>query len=316
MRPAAVYAARGVGQSEGMRRLGTILNPYSHPPERLRDAVTTAEEAGVRELWIWEDCFRQSAYAVAGAALAWTRELRIGIGIAPMPLRNVAITAMEIATLERTFPGRLLPGLGHGVQSWMHQVGARHASPLALMREQLTALRALLAGERVSAEGRYVRLRDVALDWPPASPPRVYAAAEGPKTLRLAGAVADGVVLDSKHSPTELAAMVAEVQEGRREAGREGTADVVAYVVTAFGDDARERATAAVRDGDFGASVNEPADAATRVLAGSVADVAAQAEAFYAAGVDDLVLLPTPDSALPEFLTAAGELTRRLEAGA
>jgi alkanesulfonate monooxygenase SsuD/methylene tetrahydromethanopterin reductase-like flavin-dependent oxidoreductase (luciferase family) len=291
-----------------MRRLGTIFSPYPHPPEDLRDAVVAAEAAGLAELWMWEDCFRPSAYAVAGAALAWTERLRIGVGISPLPLRNIAATAMEIATLERMFPGRLLPGLGHGVQSWMAQVGARPASPLTLMTEQLPALRALLAGERVSTEGRYVRLRDVALDWPPASAPRVYAAAEGPRTLRLAGAVADGVVLDSRHTPDELAAMIALVRDGRAEAGREGSADVVAYVVTAFGDDAAARAAAALGD----AASRE--DASERALAGSRDAVAEQAEAFYAAGVDDLVLLPTPDAVLAPFFTAAAEVARRVGA--
>lgn len=291
-----------------MRRLGTIFSPYPHPPEDLRDAVVAAEAAGLAELWMWEDCFRQSAYAVAGAALAWTERLRIGVGISPLPLRNIAATAMEIATLERMFPGRLLPGLGHGVQSWMAQVGARPASPLTLMTEQLPALRALLAGERVSTEGRYVRLRDVALDWPPASAPRVYAAAEGPRTLRLAGAVADGVVLDSRHTPDELAAMVALVREGRAEAGRDGSADVVAYVVTAFGDDAAERAAAALGD----AASRE--DASERALAGSLDAVAEQAEMFYAAGVADLVLLPTPEAALGPFFTAAAEVAGRVGA--
>ena len=102
-----------------MRRIGAIISPYTTPPEALRDAFVAAEQSGVEEIWIWEDCFRESAYAVAGAALAWTERLRIGIGLTPMPLRNVAVTAMEIATLERMFPARLLPGLGHGVQSWM-----------------------------------------------------------------------------------------------------------------------------------------------------------------------------------------------------
>ena len=69
-----------------------------------------------------------------------------------MPLRNVAIAAMEIAAVERMFPGRLIPGVGHGVLSWMGQVGARVASPLTLMREYVPALRALLAGESVTTE--------------------------------------------------------------------------------------------------------------------------------------------------------------------
>ena len=60
---------------------------------------------------------------------------------------------MEIAAVERMFPGRLIPGVGHGVLSWMGQVGARVASPLTLMREYVTALRALLAGESVTTTG-------------------------------------------------------------------------------------------------------------------------------------------------------------------
>ncbi len=183
----------------------------------------------------------------------------------------------------------------------MRQVGAKAASPLTLMREHLPALRSLLAGETVTTEGRYVRLRDVSLDWPPAQAPLVYAAAEGPKTLSLAGAVADGVVLDSRHTVAEIAAAVQTVQAGRAEAGREGRADIVAYVLTAFGPDARERATAVMSDRE---------DAPDRVLAGSVGEVAEGVARFQAAGVDDVVLLPTDDVDLAAFFSAVGQVAQ------
>ena len=48
---------------------------------------------------------------------------------------DVAITGMELATLHRLFPGRPVVGVGHGVQSWMGQVGARVESPLTLLQE-------------------------------------------------------------------------------------------------------------------------------------------------------------------------------------
>ena len=282
-----------------MSRIGTIFSPYPHPPEQLRDAARAAEDAGIEELWLWEDCFRSSAWAAAAAALAVTDHLRIGVGIAPLPLRNVAASAMEVATIERMFPGRLLPGFGHGVQDWMRQVGAKAASPLTLMQEQLPALRSLLAGDTVSAEGRYVRLREVALDLPPAEAPLVYAAAEGPKTLALAGAVADGVILDSRHTVDEIAEAVGVVRAGRADAGRDGRTDVVAYVLTAFGPDARERAIAAAGD--------RP-DAGDRVLAGSVSEVADGVSRFQAAGVDDVVLLPTDEVDLAAFYAAVGQV--------
>ena len=86
------------------------------------------------------------------------------VGVLPAPLRNVVITAMEIATLEAMFPGRLRVGIGHGVQDWMRQAGAAVASPLTLMREYVSALSDLLAGQSVTVDGRYLRLADVRLD--------------------------------------------------------------------------------------------------------------------------------------------------------
>ncbi|MFT4220663.1 MAG: LLM class flavin-dependent oxidoreductase [Microbacterium sp.] len=285
-----------------MTRVGAIFSPYPNPPEAFHDAVQAAEAAGLPELWVWEDCFRESAFAATAAALAWTERLRVGIGIAPMPLRNVAVTAMEVATIERMFPGRLLPGVGHGVLPWMGQVGARVASPLTLMREYVPALRGLLAGDEVTASGRYVSLDRVRLDWPPARPPRVYAAAEGPKTLRLAGEVADGIVLDSRHTPAEYASMIAGVRAGRAEAGREGEPDIVAYVVAAFGAGSDERVR--VELGERGVDDD-------RALWGSAAEVAAGVRRFADAGVDDVVLLPAGDETdLAAFYTEAAEVAR------
>lgn len=168
-----------------MTALGAVFRPQL-PPEKLRDVVRVADAAGLEELWLWEDCFLESGIATASAALAWSERLRVGIGLLPVPLRNVAVTAMETATLDRLFPGRFTLAVGHGVQDWMGQVGARAESPVTLLREYLDALRALLRGERVTTDGRYVKLDDVALDWPPPTAPEVLAGVTGPRSLRLA----------------------------------------------------------------------------------------------------------------------------------
>lgn len=284
-----------------MARIGAIFNPYTHSPDEFQDAVLTAEREGLPELWIWEDCFRTSAFAAAAAALAWTEALRVGIGISPMPMRNVATTAMEIATVERLFPGRLLPGVGHGVLPWMGQIGARVASPLTLMREYVPALRALLAGEERSLDGRYVTLDGVRLDYPPQTPPLVYAAAEGPKTLRLSGEVADGTVLDSGHTPEEVSMAVRAIREAREAAGRPGRHDIVAYVVAAFGADAEARAIA---------DVGDKPDPAARAVWGEPDEVARRLAPFFDAGVDDVVLLPASRSDLGHFYAMAAEISR------
>ncbi len=253
------------------------------------------EDAGVPELWLWEDCFRESGIASAAVALAATTELTVGIGVLPMPLRNVALTAMELATLSRLFPGRIIGGVGHGVQSWMAQVGARHASPLTLMAEYLPTLRALLAGERVTIDGRYVRLDDVALDWPPAIAVPVLAAAEGPKTLDSSGALAEGTVIPSGWSASRLREAVIRVRTAAAEHADEHC--VVVYLLTHFTEDS-------VASGD-------PAER-NRVV-GDVSVVAETVEAFFAAGATTVVLQPAADDDdLIGFSQRSGEVARML----
>jgi alkanesulfonate monooxygenase SsuD/methylene tetrahydromethanopterin reductase-like flavin-dependent oxidoreductase (luciferase family) len=179
---------------------GVVFRPQC-PPEQLRATVEHAESAGVAELWLWEDCFLEGGLTTAATALAWSERLTVGIGLLPVPFRNPALAAMELATLARMFPGRLTVALGHGVQEWMRQVGAAVDSPMTLLREHTTAVRALLAGETVDVRGRYVSLDQVTLDWPPAEPPRLLVGARGPKTVALAGEVSDGVLLDTVTDP-------------------------------------------------------------------------------------------------------------------
>jgi len=287
-----------------MRHTGAIFTPYS-PPEALRDAAQAADESGVPELWLWEDCFRESAFAAASAVLAWTTRLRVGIGVAPMPLRNVALTAMEIATVERLFPGRLIPGVGHGVLPWMEQVGARVASPLTLMREYVPALRSLLAGDEISAAGRYVTLDHVRLDWPPDEAPLVVVAGEGPKTVRLTGEVGDGTVLPGGSNPDRVARTLAIAQEGRAASGRDDSHQLIVFVSAAFGGEAARAQLA-----DDLVRWNGSVDPALMVV-GDADGVAAAIDPFFAAGATSVILQPREEETdLATFMVGAGQVAR------
>lgn len=282
-----------------------IFQPSS-APERLRDTAVAAERAGLDELWVWEDCFKESGIASVVAALAATERLTVGVGILPMPLRNVALLAMEAATIDRLFPGRARFGLGHGVLDWMGQAGARVASPLTLMREYVPALRRLLAGEEVSAAGRYVSLDRVQLAWPPARPLPVLAAAEGPKTTALVGEVADGIVLTGGWSAAMVRESVARATRARADAGRDDPFDVVVFLMADFGDGARERMAA-----EFEAwrLTGERRYAAT----GSPEEVAATVREVFAAGATTVLLQSRSGlDDLVGFARNAGEAARLL----
>jgi len=272
-----------------MTSLGAVFLP-SLPPERLRAVARAADDAGLEELWLWEDCFREGGIATAAAALAWTERIRVGVGVLPVPLRNVALTAMEIASLHRMFPGRPRIGVGHGVQDWMGQVGARVDSPLTLLREYVDALRALLAGKEVSAQGRYVRLDRVGLDWPPETAPEVLAAAVGPKSLRLCGEVADGTILTGDTTTDGVRDARRLIDEGRATAGRTDAHSVTVYLLAATGRGADRRLRASL----------EGNPATPLGVAGDAQAVATAVGEWAAAGADAVILQPTDDEPDPE----------------
>ncbi len=249
--------------------LGVVIRPQS-PPEAMRRLVRHAESVGLEQVWLWEDCFLEGGVASAATALADTERLTVGLGLLPVPLRNVAATAMEIATLDRMHGSRFRVCVGHGVQEWMEQVGARAASPMTLMREYLVALRRLLAGEVVTTDGEYVRMHAVSLDWPPLMPTRVLMGAAGPKSLALAGEAADGVVIMEDTSPEALRSALVSVEEGRDRAGRQDPFDVVVYLRAYRGPDAHEKLR---RDGKYETG-NYGVDLSAASVGQAVADLA------------------------------------------
>jgi alkanesulfonate monooxygenase SsuD/methylene tetrahydromethanopterin reductase-like flavin-dependent oxidoreductase (luciferase family) len=284
-------------------RVGIVFRPQL-PPERLAGFVAATEAAGLDDLWLWEDCFREGGLTSAAAALAWGTSLRVGLGLMPVPLRNPALAAMEIATLARLFPGRFVPALGHGVLDWMGQVGARAASPMGLLREWVTAVRSLLGGETVTVAGTYVSLDQVALDWPPAAPVPVLVGARGPRTLTLAGELADGLVLDAGTSPEKVRRAVATAAAARPQ-------EVVVYLPCGAGPGSAERLAADLADLAAGAP-----PAADLTATGSPADVAAAIRAFAAAGATTVVLQPTGDDPdVAATIQLAGAARAALRAG-
>ncbi|KMO75310.1 LLM class flavin-dependent oxidoreductase [Mycolicibacterium chlorophenolicum] len=277
-------------------RVGCVYRPQT-APERIGAAAAAADAAGLDELWLWEDCFLAGGISAAAIALSHSSRLTVGVGVLPVPVRNVALAAMEIATLARAFPGRLRIGVGHGVQDWMAQIGERVGSPMTLLREYLTCLTALLRGERVTFHGRYVDLDEVQLDWPPDPAPGILAAAVGPKTLRLSGELAAGTVITGGTSPDQLRDAVSHIRAGQGSGAHRHS--VVTYLLCTTGADAGRD----LRDeiGEWG--FDPRADVG---VSGSAEEIAGAAHRWLRAGADTLVFQPRATAPIEEFVEFVG----------
>jgi 5,10-methylenetetrahydromethanopterin reductase len=187
-------------------RLGAMFRP-DRPIAELPETARSLERLGYDELWVVEDCFAYGGLTTAATALARTQRLAVGIGLLPVTVRNPAIAAMELATLASLYPGRLRAVVGHGVESWMRQIGARPRDRMVVLREVTETLRTLLAGESVTTHGQFVQLDDVRLAQPPAVVPPILIGSTGLRGIALAAKLADGLMLPEGAGPAAVAAI-------------------------------------------------------------------------------------------------------------
>ncbi len=198
----------------------------------LVEIVETAEQTGYEALFLPESSGREVFSTHAGLA-GHTQTLRLGTGIVTIVARPVTTTIMAAATVDQISGGRLILGLGTG------PIGS---GALDRLREYVTIVRAGLSGQPVTTpDGRGFTL---AMD-PPSRPIPIWIAALGPKAMRLAGEIADGVILN--WCPPERVAFARElIREGAKAAGRDPASIRVAVYVRACVGQEPGPATAAV----------------------------------------------------------------------
>ena len=306
-----------------MYRLGVQLPVSMSVPERV-DLARRAEQAGFDDVWTAE-IGDPDAFVVLAAVACHTQRVRMGTMIVPLGVRTAVNLAAAASSICELAPGRFGLGLGVStpvvIEGWH---GADFARPLTRTRETVALLRTAFAGEPTDFDGQTLRSRGFRLSRPPDPPPPISLAALNPKMLRLAGAIADGVWLNFA-PPEAIPAILAEIDEGARSAGRPRpeilisiiacvTDDVPAvaaryrswfkfYLGSAsyqralswYGYDQEvEQARAALAAGDSGGAAAAVSD---RLIGGLTAFGAAQecrdvADAYAKAGVDTVVVIP------------------------
>jgi probable F420-dependent oxidoreductase len=295
-----------------------VLGPGSVP-----DLARRAAALGYGSFWTAEATGAES-FTVLAAAGAAAPDLSLGTGVVPIQLRTPPLTAMAAATLQALHPEQDIY-LGIGISS-PAVVGRWHGAEyhkdrsLDRVREYVAVVRACLSGESVDFDGEFHHVRKFNLGIRLGErKPKIVIAALGPNMLRLAGEIADGVLLNYLPA-SHVVAIVAQVRAGgdatvfayvhagvtdraasllaaRRDLFSYATVDSYARMFgeAGFGDEVaelRERFAAGDRDGAVAAISDRMVDAIDFV--GDAAAVKEFVQSYVDAGVDVPVLMPLP----------------------
>lgn len=190
-------------------------------PAVLLDEVRHGESLGLGACFISERFNVKEAASLTGAAAAVSDSIGIATGVTNHPTRHPVVTAAWATTLHRLTGGRFALGIGRGITPLLDALGVRR-STLATMEDAIGLYRRLWRGETILGHdgpaGAYPFLRlDPGFD----EDIPVLVSALGPKTMRWAGAVADGVILHTFFTDEALARCVDHVREGAAAAGRD-----------------------------------------------------------------------------------------------
>ena len=202
-------------------------------PESLRgfgELCREAEATGFDWLGVADSqsVFHELYVALTLAALNTSR-VRLGPLVTNPLTRHLVVTASAMASIDELARGRAVLGIGSG-DSAIYTLGAPPAT-VAGLEEAIDTLGRLTAGEAIKRQARTWQVHRTSRRVP------IYLAAEGPRTLELAGRVADGVIVGLGLTPEAIALSLAAIERGARAAGRTlADLDVWWFAKTNVGD--------------------------------------------------------------------------------
>ena len=210
-------------------KFGVTLLPTSY--ESFRRHVRLAESVGFDCIGVADSqsLFRELVVSLTVAAME-TERVRLGPTVTNPLTRHPAVMASAIASLHELSGGRAFLGIGTG-DSAILNLGLRPAR-LATLREYIGALRSFLSGQPAEYRGR-----EGHVSWSAESAP-IMMSAEGPRTLRIAGEIADSVMIHTGLTPEILEDTVAHVRAGEWNVGKPlGSTEIWAFAKCNVSDD-------------------------------------------------------------------------------
>ena len=183
-------------------------------PERIVSLARQAEAAGFNYGWIFDShILWQEPYPLLTLIAANTRKLRLGTCVTNPVVRDPTVTASLLATLNRISGGRMDCGIGRGDSS--RRVMGKKPTTLDNLEYAVKVMRDLNSGKQITYDDHAIQM-----SWADAGVPPIWVAGYGPKALRCAGRIGDGVILQFA-DPHLIKWCLGFVKQGAEEAGRD-----------------------------------------------------------------------------------------------
>jgi len=194
------------------------------PASELLDAIAAADELGYYGCYGADEIYHKDVWLLLAAAAQRTRRIRLGPCLAPIYMREPTYIAQLAATLDELSRGRAEVVFGIGNIAMLEQYGIewRGTRPIARLREAHHVMRTLLDEGAIDFAGDFYRYSGVTTAARPVQEhlPLEIGAMGGPKSMELAGAIADGLMTACAYSPEALAYAVERFHAGAARAGR------------------------------------------------------------------------------------------------
>jgi 5,10-methylenetetrahydromethanopterin reductase len=177
-------------------RLGLLMLGDA-PMPTLVERVRLAETTGYDTVWLADERFYREIYSCLTHFAGHTSKVLLGPCVTDPFSRHPALTAMAIATLDEISSRRAILGIGAGISGFA-ELGISHRKPARAIKEAIEVIRALLSGGCVEYQGEVINLDQGRLNFrPPRSTIPIYVASNGPLGQRVAGATADGAIMEA-----------------------------------------------------------------------------------------------------------------------
>lgn len=190
--------------------------------QRYADVVAVVQEIealGYAQIWISNEKFFHDMYVMATVVAERTNNIKIGTFVVDPYSQHPALTARAVASLDEVSGGRAILGVGAGGTGFP-VMGIKRVKPAKAIKEAVQIVRRLWAGETVSFQGEVMAIDNGRLNFQARPDIPVTVATRGDLVLKMAGEIADAVMIATYAEPVGLSHALAQIARGAQATGR------------------------------------------------------------------------------------------------